>query len=103
MNTAVEPIDGGKATLAELRRAGIDALAKALGPVGMARFLQQFDPGQGDYTAERGPILVTPCFRRCTDWSPASIRTGPTMTPSANTSAASTATATTLHEQKISR
>jgi hypothetical protein len=46
MNAGVGPIDGGKATLAELRRAGIDALARALGPVGMARFLQQFDPGQ---------------------------------------------------------
>jgi hypothetical protein len=60
MSAAVETIDGGKATLAELRRAGIDALAKALGPVGMARFLQQFDPGQGDYTAERSRILGTP-------------------------------------------
>lgn len=60
MNAAVDPIDGGKATLAELRRAGIDALAKALGPVGMARFLQQFDPGQGDYTAERSRILGNP-------------------------------------------
>jgi hypothetical protein len=60
MTTVVEPIDGGKATPAELRRAGIDALAKALGPVGMARFLQQFDPGQGDYTAERGRILGNP-------------------------------------------
>jgi hypothetical protein len=60
MNAAVEPIDGGNATLAELRRAGIDALAKALGPVGMARFLQQFDPGQGDYTAERSSILGDP-------------------------------------------
>ena len=58
MNEAVEPIDGGKATLAELRRAGIDALARALGPVGMARFLQQFDPGQGEYTAERSRILL---------------------------------------------
>ena len=55
MNAAAEPIDGGKATLAELRRAGIDALARALGPVGMARFLQQFDSGQGDYTTERSP------------------------------------------------
>ena len=60
MNEAVEPIDGGKATLAELRRAGIDALAKALGPAGMARFLQQFDSGQGDYTAERSRILGNP-------------------------------------------
>ena len=60
MNAAVEPIDGGNATLAELRRAGIDALAKALGPVGMARFLQQFDPDQGDYTTERSRILGNP-------------------------------------------
>jgi hypothetical protein len=59
MNVA-EPIDGGNATPAELRRAGIDALVKALGPVGMARFLQQFDPGQGDYTAERSRILGNP-------------------------------------------
>lgn len=60
MNAAVETIDGGSATLAELRRVGIDALVKALGPVGMARFLQQFDPGHGDYTAERHAILGSP-------------------------------------------
>jgi len=29
------------------------ALAKSLGPVGMVRFLQQFDTGCGDYTRER--------------------------------------------------
>jgi hypothetical protein len=57
---AVEPIDGSKATPAELRRAGIDALVKALGPIGMARFLQQFDLGNGDYTAERDRILGSP-------------------------------------------
>lgn len=55
-----QPIDGSTATPAELRRAGIDALVKALGPVGMARFLQQFDPGKGDYTAERDRILGSP-------------------------------------------
>ena len=60
MNAAVETIDGGSATPSELRRVGIDALVKALGPVGMARFLQQFDPGHGDYTAERHAILGTP-------------------------------------------
>jgi hypothetical protein len=60
MSAAVAPIDGGNAILAELRRAGIDALAKALGPVGMARFLQQFDPGRGDYTTERSRILGNP-------------------------------------------
>jgi hypothetical protein len=57
---AAEPIDGSKATPAELRRAGIDALVKALGPVGMARFLQQFDLAHGDYTADRDRILGNP-------------------------------------------
>ena len=57
---AAEPIDGSTATPAELRRAGIDALVRALGPVGMARFLQQFDPGHGDYTADRDRILGNP-------------------------------------------
>lgn len=53
MNALVDVIDGSKATLPELRQAGIEALVKALGPVGMARFLQLFDLGRGDYTAER--------------------------------------------------
>jgi len=57
---AAEPIDGSTATPAELRRAGIDALVRALGPVGMARFLQQFDPGHDDYTADRDRILGNP-------------------------------------------
>jgi hypothetical protein len=57
---AAEPIDGSTATPAELRRAGIDALVRALGPVGMARFLQQFDSGHGDYTADRDRILGHP-------------------------------------------
>ncbi len=37
----------------DIRKLGLDALAKALGPVGMARFLQQFESGKGDYTKER--------------------------------------------------
>jgi hypothetical protein len=44
---AAEPIDGSTATPAELQRAGIDALVRALGPVGMARFLRRFAPGAG--------------------------------------------------------
>jgi hypothetical protein len=60
MGAAVETIDGGSATPEELRRVGIDALVKALGPVGMARFLQQFDPAHGDYTAQRCAILGNP-------------------------------------------
>lgn len=38
---------------AELRAAGYKALTDALGPLGMARFLRQFEQGQGDYTRER--------------------------------------------------
>lgn len=38
---------------AELRAAGYKALAAALGPLGMARFLLQFEHGQGDYTRQR--------------------------------------------------
>ncbi len=44
----------------ELRQAGIAALTRALGPVGAIRFLQQFDSGYGDYTAERHALLGSP-------------------------------------------
>lgn len=40
-------------TLENIRRAGIEALTRELGPVGMVRFLQQFETGRGDYTTER--------------------------------------------------
>jgi hypothetical protein len=36
-----------------LRQAGLDALLRDLGAAGMARFIQQFENGKGDYTAER--------------------------------------------------
>jgi len=38
---------------ARIRKLGLDALAKELGPLGMVRFLQQFEGGIGDYTRER--------------------------------------------------
>jgi hypothetical protein len=41
------------ATLDEIRQAGVDALLRALGPVGMVRFLQQYTRGHGDYTRDR--------------------------------------------------
>lgn len=37
----------------ELRAAGYKALADALGPRGMAKFLRQFGRGRADYTNER--------------------------------------------------
>lgn len=42
-----------RTTPAQIRERGIEALVKALGPVGMARFLQQFEIGSGDYTRDR--------------------------------------------------
>lgn len=36
---------------------GLHALAEALGPVGMVRFLQHYEQGQGDYTAQRKLLL----------------------------------------------
>ena len=32
-------------------------MTQELGPVGMARFFQQFDAGEGDYTKEREALL----------------------------------------------
>ena len=42
---------------AKLRKKGIDALTQALGPLGMVRFLQQYESGSGDYTKERSQWL----------------------------------------------
>lgn len=41
----------------EIRIAGLKALERELGPVGMARFLQQYELGEGDYTKERKKLL----------------------------------------------
>jgi hypothetical protein len=46
-------MDVSKMTPEEIRRHGMAALNDALGPVGMARFLQQFERGDGDYTRDR--------------------------------------------------
>jgi Domain of unknown function (DUF4926)/Phage integrase family len=51
---------GSSATHAELRRVEINALVRALGPIGMAQFLQQFDAGRGDYTSRRDAVLGNP-------------------------------------------
>jgi hypothetical protein len=64
---AVEPIDGSTGTPAELRRVGLEARVKALGPVGLTRFFQQFELGHGDYTAERDDILGNPSVDELVD------------------------------------
>jgi len=61
-------VKGQSATLDQIRRAGIEALVRELGPVGMIRFLQQYEPGAGDYTADksrrRGKTSVRELVRR---------------------------------------
>lgn len=57
---AVGQLDVFTATPAEIRRAGLAAVAQALGPIGLARFLHLYEGGQGDYTAERDTLLGTP-------------------------------------------
>ena len=36
-----------------IRDLGLSGIVKELGPIGMARFLQQFETSSGDYTKER--------------------------------------------------
>lgn len=49
MNTTIHLTKGS-----EIRRAGTEALIKALGPLGMARYLEEYDNGgTGDYTKEK--------------------------------------------------
>jgi hypothetical protein len=40
-------------TLNQIQQKGLEALSRELGPIGMVRFLQMFETGQGDYTKER--------------------------------------------------
>lgn len=40
-------------SMPEIRQAGIEALLDRLGPDGTLRFLQQYNPGYGNYTTER--------------------------------------------------
>ena len=44
-------------TLDQIKKLGYEALAEKLGPVGMVRFLQQFEMGMGDYTKDRDKWL----------------------------------------------
>lgn len=65
-------IDVHTATPEQIRHAGIEILARELGVVGMIRFLQQFDPGIGDYTRDRDQWLGPPQTRRAVRdaWQP---------------------------------
>ncbi|WP_230966597.1 hypothetical protein [Nostoc commune] len=58
--TNMTMLDVTKLTQAEIRQLGIEALTKTLGHAGMARFMQQFEIGSGDYTQDRDQILGNP-------------------------------------------
>ena len=64
-------------TLEQIRTRGLKALSRELGPVGLVRFLQQFETGQGDYTAERYQWLGTPPVQELAEeiekWSDAAV------------------------------
>jgi hypothetical protein len=40
-------------SLEQIRIAGMEVLARELGPIGMVRFMQQFETGHRDYSKER--------------------------------------------------
>jgi hypothetical protein len=46
-------------SLEEIRVAGLRAVSRDLGAVGLVRFLQQFETGHGDYSVERHEWLCT--------------------------------------------
>ncbi len=46
-------MNGQTMSLEQIRIAGMEALARELGIVGMVRFLQQFETGHGDYSRDR--------------------------------------------------
>ena len=46
-------MNGQTMSLEQIRIAGMEALARELGTVGMVRFLQQFETGHGDYSKDR--------------------------------------------------
>ena len=54
--------------LVEVNATGLRALVKALGVADTARFLQQFGPGRGDYTAERDDLLGDLSFEDAVAW-----------------------------------
>jgi CTP:molybdopterin cytidylyltransferase MocA len=53
VNGGVYKMKGRQTNPVILRKLGLEALCKSLGPLGMVRFLQQYETGIGDYTKER--------------------------------------------------
>ncbi|GAB5536267.1 MAG: hypothetical protein Rubg2KO_25160 [Rubricoccaceae bacterium] len=54
--------------LVEVNSVGLRALVDALGVADTARFLHQYGPGRGDYTAERDGLLGDPSLDEAVAW-----------------------------------
>ena len=54
--------------LVEVNAVGLRALVSALGVADTARFLHQYGPGRGDYTAERDELLGDPSLEEAIGW-----------------------------------
>lgn len=52
----------------EIRRQGWEALTERLGVSGAMRFMMQYDPGYGDYAAERERLLADVTFEDAVRW-----------------------------------
>ncbi len=50
-------VNVSKMTDVQLRETALSILGRELGPVGLLRFLRQYENGYGDYTKERGELL----------------------------------------------
>ncbi|MFB3786793.1 MAG: hypothetical protein ACE15F_10535 [bacterium] len=54
-------------TLDQIRLEGLKALVRHLGPIGMIRFIQQYEIGRGDYTKERHQWLHATSVKELAD------------------------------------
>ncbi len=52
----------------EIRRLGWAALTERLGASGAMRFMMQYDPGYGDYAADREQLLADISFAEAVKW-----------------------------------
>ena len=66
--SATSPEPSQARPLVEINSVGLRALVSALGVADTARFLQQYGPGRGDYTAERDELLGDLDFDDAVAW-----------------------------------
>ena len=50
-------VNVSKMTDVQIREAALSIISKELGPVGLLRFLRQYETGYGDYTKDREELL----------------------------------------------